>query len=336
MPRGFPHGPRELTLQNLVHSAKMPVDHRIQGILQREQLPRGARARPHFMKAKATVSDLSLQPILVLLSQSAAGNPSQYMVEQTFQRHELDWRYLSVEVTEEALEDAVRGIRAMGFAGANCVRPHSRHIGPFLDRLGATAERVGAVNLVRRDEEALVGENTEGKGLLQAVEALRESPVRRALLFGSGDLGRAAALELAGAGAEEIVVVSRTEERAQALVQLLDDHYEISSRWLPWDDVDQLPKEIDLLVNATPVGTETVEGSPPFDWELLSPDATVVDANLKETLPSLLHLAAERELATVNGLDIFIEQAAIDFRLWTETDPERTVMREAVEEYLEL
>ncbi len=285
---------------------------------------------------KATVSDLSLQPILVLLSQSAAGNPSQYMVEQTFQRHELDWRYLSVEVTEEALEDAVGGIRAMGFAGGNCVRPHSHHIGPFLDRLGPTAERVGVVNLIRRDEEGLVGENTEGKGLLQAVEALRESPIRRVLLFGSGDLGRAVALELAGAGAEEVVIVSRTEERAQSLVQLLDAHFDVSSRWVPWEGADELPEEIDLLVNATPVGTEAVEGVPPFDWQSLSPDATVVDANLKDTIPSLLKTAAKRELATVNGLDIFVEQAAINFRLWTETDPERTVMREAVEEYLEL
>ncbi len=258
------------------------------------------------------------------------------MVEQTFERHELDWRYLSVEVIEEALEDAVRGIRAMGFAGGNCVQPHSHHIGPFLDRLGATAERVGAVNLIRRDEEGLVGENTEGKGLLQAVESLRESPIRRVLLFGSGDLGRAAALELAGAGAEEIVIVSRTEEHAQSLVQLLDAHFDISSKWVPWDGVADLPEGIDLLINATPVATEAAEGIPPIDWQLLSPGATVVDANLKETIPPLLQAAAERELATVNGLDIFVEQAAVNFRLWTEIDPERTVMREAVEEYLEL
>ena len=93
---------------------------------------------------------------------------------------------------------------------------------------------------------------------------------------------------------------------------------------------------IDLVINATPVGTAAVGGMLPFDWELLSPDATVVDANLEETDPALLHEAAERELATVNGLDIFLEQAAMNFRMWTDMDPDRTVMREAVEEYLEL
>ncbi len=282
------------------------------------------------------MSDQSLQPILVLLSQSAARNPAQYMVEKTFERHDLDWRYLSVEVAEEALEDAIRGIRAMGFMGGNCARPHNRRVGTFLDRLGTTAERAGTVNLIRRSAEGLVGEKTEGKGVVQAVQAVRESPVGRALLFGAGDLARATALELAEAGAHEIIVASRTDEHALALVQLLKDHFQLESRWLPWDDAAEAPAEIDLVVNATPVGTEAVEGVLPVDWPLLSTDATVVDANLEETVPPLLHAATERGLTTVNGLDVFLEQAALNFRLWTEIDPERTVMREAVEEYLEL
>lgn len=282
------------------------------------------------------MSDSSLQPILVLLSQSAAGNPSQYMFEKAFQRHELDWRYLSVEVAEDSLGDALRGIRAMGFAGGNCARPYCRQVGPFLDRLDTMAERTGLVNLIRRDGEGLVGENTEGKGLVQAVQAVRESPPRRILLFGSGNLGRAAALELADAGAEDLVVVSRSEEHARPLVEMLQQHYEIAAKSVLWENSAEYPSEIDLVINATPVGTEAVEGVPPMDWQLLSANAVVVDANLEETVPPLLLAAAERGLATVNGLDVFLEQAAFDFRLWTGIEPERTVMREAVEEYLEL
>ena len=282
------------------------------------------------------MSDLSLQPILVLLSQSATGNPSQYMVEKTFERHELDWRYLSVEVAEEALEDAVRGIRAMGFVGGNCARPYHRRIGRFLDQLGTTAERSGVVNLIRRSEGQLVGENTEGMGVVQAVQASRKSSVRRALIFGAGNLGRATACELAEAGAEELVIVTRTEEHGLALVGLLESHYEIQAKWFAWDNAADIPSKIDLAVNATPVGTESAEGQLPLNWQLLSADATVADATLEETAPPLLHTAAEQGFGTVNGLDIFIEQAAIGFRLWTETDPDRTVMREAVEEYLEL
>ena len=283
------------------------------------------------------MSDQSLQPILVLLSQSAAGNPSQYMVEKAMERHQLEWRYLSVEVAEGTLEDAVRGIRAMGFVGGNCVRPLTQQIGAFLDQQGTTAERVGAVNLIRREGSMLIGENTEGKGLVQAVQAVRPSPVRRALFFGAGDLARAAALELIEGGTEEILVVNRTGERSDSFAELLQQvQSELSVRSFLWDDVAEVPGEIDLLVNATPLGTEAVEGMPPVDWQWLSADATVVDANLEETSPPLLQEASEREFGVVNGLDIFLEQAAINFLSWTDVDPERTVIREAVEEYLEL
>lgn len=283
------------------------------------------------------MSDLSLQPILVLLSQSAAANPSQYMVEKAFQRHQLDWRYVTVEVSDDDLEDAVRGIRAMGFAGGNCARPYHRRIGSSLDQLGLTAQRTGTVNLIRRDEDGrLVGENTEGIGLVQAVQAVREKPVRRVLLFGAGALATSAALELAAAGAEDLLLVNRTEEHAQPLIQLLDEHYEITSQSYAWGTVDELPEEIDLVVNATPVGSGAAEGVPPLQWQALSLDATVVDANLEETVPALLRDAAERDLVTVNGLEIFLERAAIDFCLWTGVEPDKSVMREAVEEYLEL
>ena len=283
------------------------------------------------------MSDLSLQPILVLLSQSAAANPSQYMVEKAFQRHQLDWRYVTVEVSDDALEDAVRGIRAMGFAGGNCARPYHRRIGASLDQLGLTAQRTGAVNLIRRDEEGrLVGENTEGIGLVQAVRAVRDKPVRRALLYGTGALGTSAALELAEAGIEDLFLINRTEEHALPLIELLDQHYEISSKSFAWGTGDELPEGIDLVVNATPVGSSVAEGIPPLQWQALSLDATVVDANLEETVPAFLQDARERELDTVNGLDIFLERAAIDFCLWTGVEPDKSVMREAVEEYLEL
>lgn len=258
------------------------------------------------------------------------------MVEKTFLCHELDWRYLSVEVTEEALEDAVRGIRSMGFVGANCARPHNRRIGAFLDRQSEVAERAGSVNLIRRDGSELVGESTEGQGVLQIVQTRCASPVRRVLLFGAGSLGRAVALELAEAGVEQIEIVNRTEERAASLVQSLGERDGLSVRWLCWEDAAGAAGDIDLVINATPVGTEIAEGTPPVDWQLLCPDALVIDANLEETCPELLHTASERGFGTVTGLDVFLEQAAINFRLWTGIEPDRTVMREAVEEYLEL
>jgi len=282
------------------------------------------------------VSDVSLQPILILLSQSAAGNPSQYMVEKAFAKAELDWRYLSAEVTADQLEDAVRGIRALGFQGGNCARPHNRAVAPLLDRLEGTAERIGAVNFIRRDGDDLVGENTEGQGLLLAIKAQREAPVGRALVFGTGDFARAVAVELAQGGAEEILILGRDSESAQALAQLLADAFSICARSAAWDENTEPPEHLDLIVNATPVGTQGVDGRLPIPWDTLASDALVADANLEEPHPTLLEEAAQRGLATVHGLDIYLEQAALNIQHWTGVEPDRTVIREAVEEFLEL
>ena len=207
---------------------------------------------------------------------------------------------------------------------------------PFLDRLEPAAERSGSVNVILRDQAGLVGENTEGKGLLKAIEARRDTHPRKVLLFGAGGLARAAAYELAAAGAELIMVVNRTASRAESLAEMLGDGFEVAVRVTPWEETIQLPEGFDLLINATPVGAQADNGRLPFDWDSLAPGATAVDANLQDTHPALLVEASERGLSVVNGLDLFLEQAVLNFRLWTGIEPERTVMRESVEEFLEL
>ena len=72
-------------------------------------------------------------------SQSAAGNPTVAMIEAAYRHHELDWRYINCEVTPEKLGDAVRGARAMDWAGFNCSLPHKVAVIEHLDGLGESA-----------------------------------------------------------------------------------------------------------------------------------------------------------------------------------------------------
>ena len=70
------------------------------------------------------MSSSAVQPLLALLACPVGGNPTQYMVEKAVAHHDLDWRYLTFEVSPEDLGDAVRGLRALGFRGAHCAPPH--------------------------------------------------------------------------------------------------------------------------------------------------------------------------------------------------------------------
>ncbi len=276
------------------------------------------------------MSNLSLQPILALLSQSASGNPSQYMFEKAFERHQLDWRYLSLEVTEDALADAVRGMKALGFRGGNCTPPHDRAVLAHLDRVGPTAQRTGVVNWIAREQDdVLVGDDTQGKVLLDVLGRHIRPQTARIVLFGCGDPAVAMAVEAAAAGVARITVVDRQQEAAARLVDLLARELEYTASPAAWDESFQMPEATNVLVSA-------VDQPPAIDWDRLDAQALVADLSLDPPRTPLLDEAAERGLTTIDGLEIYIERAASDFRLWTGVDPDRTVIREAVEEYLEL
>jgi shikimate dehydrogenase len=266
----------------------------------------------------------------------AAGNPSQYMFEKAFERHELDWRYLTLEINPEDLGDAVRGMRVMGYRGGNCTEPFKRAISEHLDRLGKVAELVGVVNCVWRDEDQFVGENTEGAALLEAVRRRIDPAGRRCVLLGAGRMGRAIAVELALAGVEEIVVVNRSEASGRELVDLLGERLEAAASLVVWDEEYRLPAETGLLVHATPLGSADPDAPLPINLDELTAETLVVDVSIDPPDPWLLHEAVEREARVLDGLEIFIEQALINFKLWTGVDADAAVIRDAVEEFLEL
>ncbi len=282
------------------------------------------------------MSNSSVQPIVALLGLPVAGNPAQYMFEQAFLHHGLDWRYLSLEVSPEGLADAVRGMRAMGFRGGNCTEPHKQAIAPFLDRLTQTAELTGTVNCLYRDGDALVGENTEGRGFLEALRRQTDPAGKRAVLLGAGRMARAIAIELALAKVAQIVVVNRSEPAARALAELLSGKLGTAASPVAWDQPYQVPAETEVLVDATSPGERDPDAPLPLDLQLLTADAIVADVTFNPPRTWLVEQASGRGCPTIDGLEMFIEQAVVNFRLWTGLDPEPTVLREAVEEFLEL
>ncbi len=200
------------------------------------------------------MSSPAVQPLLALLASHVGGNPTQYMFEQAFAHHDLDWRYLTFEIAPENLGDAVRGLRALGFRGGHCADPHKQAVLPWLDRTTETAAMVGAVNLIFREENALVGENTEGKGVVQAIRGVLDPAGKRVVLLGAGRVARAVAVELAAAGVAGITIVNRTEGRAGELVALLAGKFEVPVSAVPWHGEYVVPPEADILIQATSLG----------------------------------------------------------------------------------
>lgn len=278
----------------------------------------------------------SLQPILALLGHPLAGNPRQYMFEKAFAQRELDWRYLTLEVAPARLEEAVRGFDALGFRGGNCAPPFKTAIGPLLARQSRTAELSGVVNCIHRQEEQLVGENTEGLAVLETLRQRIDPAGKHVVLFGTGQIGRAIGVELATAGVGQLVIINRDAARAQAFVEQLTAAFPVPVIPLPWDDALALPAETEVLINASSLGEGESDEPFPLNLDTLPSGLLVVDVVTTPPQTWLVRHCEERGFKTINGLEIFVAQAALDFHLWTGIEPDRTVLREAVEEFLEL
>ena len=278
----------------------------------------------------------SLQEICSLFGQPVAGNPTQFMIEKAFAAHGLEWRYLTLEVAAEDLGDAVRGMRAMGFRGGNVTKPHKTAVLEFLDRLSDAARLMGAVNCIVREDRELIGENTDGKGFMQSLAGVIDPAGKRVVLLGAGGAARAIGVALALAGAAAITVVNRSAERGQELVSLLNEKTQTPANFVAWEAEFPLPADFELVVNATSIGLNDPDARVPVDFSAAAPGLVAADVIASPPDTRFLAEAKAHGAKTLDGLGMIVNQGAIAFRLWTGIEPDVSVMREAVEEFLGL
>jgi shikimate dehydrogenase len=264
---------------------------------------------------------------------AAAGNATVAMIEAAYRHHELDWRYINCEVTPERLGDAVRGARAMGWAGFNCSLPHKVAVIEHLDGLGESAAIMRAVNCAVRRGDKYVGENTDGKGFLMSLEGVVDPRGKRIVLFGAGGAARALGVELALAGACSISVVNRSVERGAELVSVINDKTPAKAELIVWDRKYKVQPDADIVINATSIGLYPhVDGRLDVDIESLKPGMVVADVVPSPPRTNLIKDAEARGCTIVDGLGMLVNQGVISIKYWTGIDVDATVMKQKLED----
>lgn len=277
------------------------------------------------------------QQVVACLGQPVAGNPTQYMMEKAFAAAGLDdWRYLTFEVPPDKLTDAMQGLRALGFKGANFTIPHKVAVIQYLDGLSQAAELMGAVNCVNRVGEKLIGENTDGKGFVQSLREVCDPAGKRIAILGAGGAARAIAVELGLSGAGQIAIVNRSPERGQQLVELLRTRVKLAADFSRLEGEYYVPEMADILINATSIGLGDAGARVPVAVDSLRPELIVADVIFNPPETWLIRTAKERGCRTIDGLGMLVNQAVISFKIWTGQTPNAGVMRDALEEFLEL
>jgi shikimate dehydrogenase len=202
-----------------------------------------------------------------------------------------------------------------------------------LDALGESAAVIGAVNCAVRRDDRLVGENTDGKGFMDALRTVVDPAGASLVLFGAGGAARAIAVEAALAGAGPITVVNRDRARGAELVDLLRERTPAEAELVPWSGTYRVPEGIRFVVNATSIGLYPDVGARlDLDTESLQPSMVVADVIPNPPSTALLRDAEARGCTVLDGLGMLVNQGVISIRHWTGIDADPAVMRREVED----
>ncbi|MEW5801018.1 MAG: shikimate dehydrogenase [bacterium] len=236
-----------------------------------------------------------------------------------FRSQQLDSLYANFLVEDVA--SFMQGFKGY-ICGLSVTMPHKQKIMDYLPQVDPMARRIGAINTVVKKKGTLIGYNTDVTGAIQAIEAVTPIADKKVVLLGAGGVARAIAYGIVDRGGR-LTILNRTFNRAQSLAREL---------FCQCGDLAGIQNiEADILINGTSVGMAPKTEEMPVPESVLKPGLVVFDTVYHPAKTRLLKEAMARGCITVSGVDMFLNQAAAQFKLWTGIEAPREVMKAALE-----
>ena len=258
-------------------------------------------------------------PIYAVIAKPVGHSKSPLIHNRAFRSVGYDGMYVPLLVEPGDVGDFFHLMRKLPLSGVSVTIPHKQSVIEHLDEIDPVAEGIGAVNTLYWKDGRLAGTNTDAIGISAPLSRRLNLRGSRSLVVGNGGAAKAAIVALQQGGAT-VTVTGRDPARVARLAEshgveavafdLLDDRY------------------FDVLIQATPVGMlPDVEGNL-FPRRI--PADVVFDLVYNPLETALLKQAAAAGKVAISGIEMFVEQAAAQFRIWTGLEAPRAVMREAV------
>ena len=255
-----------------------------------------------------------------------------------FDELNLPYVYVAHEVLPGQVGQALQGVRAMGYRGLSVTIPHKVEAMQGMDEVDGIAQGIGCINTVVNDAGRLKGYNSDGLG---ALNALRDAGVdprgTRTVILGSGGAARAIAVTIASESPPtQITMLGVVPDE---LARLVDDVRQrngpaIEGIALTPPALEAALADADLVLHCSPVGMHPHEDESLVPERLLRPDLAVFDAVYNPRRTKLLSEAARAGCRTIEGIEMFLGQAYVQFELWTGRKAPRDVMRRVLKEKL--
>jgi len=219
----------------------------------------------------------------------------------------------------DGFADSVARFIAAGGRGANVTVPFKEDAFKLAGRLSPRAQRAGAVNTLCFDADGILGDNTDGAGLLADLTRNLHCTLagKRILLLGAGGAARGVIEPLLEQQPAALVIANRTVGRAQELAELFG--HAMNHRGVTACGFEAAEPPFDLVINAT---AASLAGElPPLSPRVFTPDTLAYDMMYGRDTP-FLAFAREHGAATADGLGMLVEQAAEAFYLWRGVRPD--------------
>ncbi len=270
------------------------------------------------------------------------GNPVEHSLSPAihnaaFEKLGLDYAYVAFRV--EDIAAAMTGMRALGnFRGLSVTIPHKTAIMECLDEVDEVARNIGSVNTVLKEDGLLKGSSSDGPGALKALADRGADPAgKRVLILGTGGAARAVSFTLATMeNPPEISLLGVIPDELDALARDLKDKTpaSISETGLDEASLRKGVGDAGIIIHCTPVGMHPKIEDTLIPKGLLTPEHVVFDIVYTPRETRLIREAKEVGCKTIPGLEMFVNQAVVQFELWTGETAPIDVMRRVVEENL--
>ncbi|MBI4831148.1 MAG: shikimate dehydrogenase [Candidatus Lindowbacteria bacterium] len=270
------------------------------------------------------------------------GNPVEHSLSPAihnaaFEALALNYVYVAFRVEDVA--GAISGLRALGnFRGLSVTIPHKVSIMRYLDEIDEIAKNIGSVNTVVNENGVLKGSSSDGPGALKALaDCGIELPGRDVLVLGSGGAARAIAFTLAMTDRPpKISVLGVIPEEVDKLTHDLKQKTTacVNGMLLDHSSLRKGVETADIIIHCSPVGMHPRTDETLVPKELLQPRHLVFDIVYNPRRTRLLAEAESAGCTTIPGIEMCVNQAMVQFELWTGQRAPGSVMRRVVEESL--
>lgn len=246
-----------------------------------------------------------------------------------FRKLGVDAVYVPFRVPREDLAQFLDDAPSYGIRGLSVTIPHKESVVPKLSKSDGAVRGIGAANSIVFEGDERLGYNTDYRAAMDSLDNAAGHlgggqnffEGRKALVLGAGGAAKAIAFGLKRRGAK-VVITGRTPERATELAQ------RIECSTVEWDLRHGLRPEV--LINCTPVGMHPHVDESPFDRDCLQPSMLVFDTVYNPENTLLVKDARGRNCMVITGVEMFVRQAALQFKLFTGQDPPWELMRDTL------